>query len=107
MTTQNTAIATAPKTVAAQVDLQAELARLKAENQALKDKEAKASAPKKISFKVSDKGGCSVYGLGRFPVTLYASQWDRLLSDEVNTELRAFIEANRSKFTVKADTPAV
>ncbi len=52
-----------------------------------------------ISFKVSEKGAVSVYGLGRFPVTLYIEQWESLLS-HVN-ELREFIEANRSKLKTK------
>ena len=68
---------------------------LKAKLAALETK----SAPKEITFKVSDKGGVSVYGLGRFPVTLYYEQWDRLLGKaEV---LRAFIEENKSKMKMK------
>ena len=53
-----------------------------------------------VSFKVSQKGALSVYGLGHFPVTLYRSQWERLLEHEA--ELRAFMEANADKLTVKA-----
>ena len=56
-------------------DLKAELERLKAENEALKNRSSKA-----VSMKVSEKGGVSVYGLGRFPVTLYKEQWIRLLA---------------------------
>ncbi len=52
-----------------------------------------------ISFKVSEKGAVSVYGLGRFPVTLYLEQWESLLSHA--SELREFIEANRSKLKTK------
>ncbi|MGO9061970.1 MAG: hypothetical protein ACLQU2_32065 [Candidatus Binataceae bacterium] len=52
-----------------------------------------------ISFKVSEKGAVSVYGLGRFPVTLYLEQWDALLSRA--TELREFIEANKSRLKTK------
>jgi len=52
-----------------------------------------------ISFKVSEKGAVSVYGLGRFPVTLYQEQWAKLLSNV--DELKAFIEANRSKLKTK------
>jgi hypothetical protein len=48
---------------------------------------------------VSEKGGVSVYGLGRFPVTLYVEQWSKLLSSA--EELKAFIEANRSKLKTK------
>jgi hypothetical protein len=53
-----------------------------------------------ISFKVSEKGAVSVYGLGRFPVTLYVEQWTKLLSSI--DDLKAFIEANRSKLKTKA-----
>jgi len=54
---------------------------------------------KGISFKVSEKGGVSVYGLGRFPVTLYQEQWSRLFSEVDN--LKTFIEENKSKLKVK------
>ena len=58
-----------------------------------------AKQHKEISFKVSDKGGVSVYGLGRFPVTLYFEQWQRLLE---NVEpLKAFIIENKSKLKTK------
>jgi hypothetical protein len=52
-----------------------------------------------VTFKVSEKGAVSVYGLGRFPVTLYLEQWNKLLSNA--EELKAFIEANRSKLKTK------
>jgi hypothetical protein len=52
-----------------------------------------------VSFKVSEKGAVSVYGLGRFPVTLYLEQWNKLLSNV--DELKAFIEANKSKLKTK------
>jgi hypothetical protein len=52
-----------------------------------------------LSFKVSDKGGVSVYGLGRFPVTLYYAQWLKLLS--AAEELRAFLEENKSHLKLK------
>jgi hypothetical protein len=55
-----------------------------------------------ISFKVSEKGAVSVYGLGRFPVTLYLEQWDTLLSHA--TELREFIAANKSRLKTKEQT---
>ena len=58
------------------------------------------SNPRKLTMKVSDKGALSVYGLGRFPVTLYRGQWERLL-DEADT-IRAFITANAATLTVKA-----
>jgi hypothetical protein len=52
-----------------------------------------------IDFKVSEKGGVSVYGLGRFPVTLYYEQWIRLL-DQAD-QLREFLEANKSSLKMK------
>ena len=52
-----------------------------------------------LRFKVSEKGAVSVYGLGRFPVTLYFEQWHKLLSQA--DDLRAFIEANKSKLKLK------
>ena len=55
-----------------------------------------------LSFKVSEKGAVSVYGLGRFPVTLYLEQWDALLSHAV--ELREFIDANKFRLKTKDHT---
>lgn len=55
----------------------------------------------KLTFKVATKGGLSVYGLQRFPVTLYAAQWERLLQH--SEALAAFINANRSRLAVKED----
>lgn len=68
-------------------ELKAELEKLKAENAALKKGTAKG-----LSMKVSEKGGLSVYGLGRFPVTLYKEQWNRLLG--MSEEIKNFIAAN-------------
>jgi hypothetical protein len=53
----------------------------------------------KLEFKVGDKGGVSVYGLGRFPVTLYYEQWTRLL--DATDDLRAFLEANKSRLKLR------
>jgi hypothetical protein len=61
-----------------------------------------AQGQKKITLKVSDKGGLSVYGLGRFPVTLYRSQWERLLAPDTAKQIGAFIEANSALLAVKA-----
>jgi hypothetical protein len=73
-----------------------ELERLKAENEQLK---AKRKGPGEIFFKVSEKGALSVYGLGRFPVTLYKEQWERLL---VKIEdLKRFIKDNESKLRTR------
>ena len=52
-----------------------------------------------LEFRVGEKGGVSVYGLGRFPVTLYYEQWNRLL-DQAD-QLRAFLEENKSKLKLK------
>jgi hypothetical protein len=52
-----------------------------------------------MEFRVSEKGGVSVYGLGRFPVTLYYEQWKRLL--DASEELKAFIEENKGKLKLK------
>lgn len=78
-------------------DLQAELDRLKSENAALKA-QGKAM-PGQFALKVSEKGGVSVYGLGRFPVTLYQEQWGKLL--ERADEIRAFIKANEGQLKKK------
>ena len=75
-------------------DLRAELERLKAENAQLKNQRVRG-----VSLKVSEKGGVSVYGLGRFPVTLYKEQWSKLL--DMAEEIRAFIKENESKLKVK------
>jgi hypothetical protein len=76
-------------------DLKAEIERLKAENEALKKK-----APARgISLKVSEKGAVSVYGMGRFPVTLYKEQWLKLL--EMADDIRAFIRDNEGKLKAK------
>ena len=75
-------------------DPQAELARLRAENESLKQKRNSA-----VSMKVSEKGGLSVYGLGRFPVTLYQEQWVKLLA--LSDEIKQFIEENKEKLKTK------
>lgn len=82
-----------------------EITRLRAENAALAAalKSSGSSGPRALSFKVSEKGAVSVYGMGRFPITLYGEQWDRLLDDNQVKALKAFIEANRSKLSKKAD----
>jgi hypothetical protein len=67
------------------------LARLEAENRALKD-QIEQRRPGQLRLKVSEKGALSVYGLGRFPVTLYKEQWQRLL--DYADEIKAFIKEN-------------
>ena len=76
-------------------DLKAELERLKAENERLK------SRGRSASLKVSEKGGVSVYGLGRFPVTLYKEQWAKLLA--MADEIRAFIKEHDADLKTKPE----
>lgn len=75
-------------------DLKAELERLRNENAALKK-----GASSAVRMKVSEKGALSVYGMGRFPVTLYKEQWLRLLG--LSDEIRSFIAANDAKLKAK------
>ena len=75
-------------------NLKAELERLRNENAALK-KETSDS----IRMKVSEKGAVSVYGMGRFPVTLYKEQWLKLL--DMSDEIRAFIAENEARLKAK------
>ncbi len=75
-------------------DLKAELERLRNENAALKK-----GAAAGISMKVSEKGALSVYGMGRFPVTLYKEQWLKLL--DLSDDIRAFIAANETRLKTK------
>jgi len=74
--------------------VQAELERLRAENAALKGR-----AVKDVTLRVSEKGGVSVYGLGRFPVTLYKEQWEKLLVME--KDIRAFITEHEAALKTK------
>lgn len=74
--------------------LRAEVEKLRAENESLKQRDVKG-----LSLKVSQKGGVSVYGLGRFPVTLYKEQWSRLL--DMTDEIRAFIRENDAQLKSK------
>jgi hypothetical protein len=75
-------------------DLKAELDRLRSENAALKK-----GAATGVTMKVSEKGALSVYGMGRFPVTLYKEQWLKLL--DMSDDIRAFIVANEGKLKTK------
>jgi hypothetical protein len=78
-------------------DLEAQLERLRQENEALKAQSR--ARPGHLTMKVSEKGGVSVYGLGRFPVTLYKEQWTKLL--EHADDIRTFIQANDSQLKKK------
>lgn len=83
----------------------AELAALRAELAAARDEVAKAKAAAaaggRISFKVSEKGACSIYGLGRFPITLYLSQWRRLLDPANVQAIGEFLTANEGRLATK------
>jgi len=74
------------------------LARLEAENRALKE-QVEQRRTGQLRLKISEKGGLSVYGLGRFPVTLYKEQWIRLL--EQAEEIKAFLKENDQQLKVK------
>jgi hypothetical protein len=76
-------------------EMKAELERLRNENEALKK-----GASSSIRMKVSEKGALSIYGMGRFPVTLYKEQWLKLLG--MSDEIRAFIAANDAQLKTKA-----
>jgi hypothetical protein len=75
-------------------DLRTELERLRRENEALK-----ARTEPRVSLKVSEKGGVSVYGLGRFPVTLYKEQWIKLL--DMADEIRTFVRDHDAQLKAK------
>ena len=79
----------------AEEELRAELDRLKAENERLK------RGGRSVGLKVSEKGGVSVYGLGRFPVTLYKEQWTKLLA--MADEIQAFIKEHDAELKVKPE----
>lgn len=80
-------------------NLKAELEQLKAENERLKKRVSRG-----VSVRVSEKGAVSVYGLGRFPVTLYKEQWLRLL--DMAEEIRSFIKENEGVLKSKDQAPA-
>jgi hypothetical protein len=75
-------------------DLQAELERLRAENEALKQKEVRG-----LRLQVSAKKGVSLYGIRRFPVTFYADEWEKILG--MSDEIQAFIRENQDELKRK------
>lgn len=77
-------------------DLKTEIERLRAENEALKSKKTASGT---LSMKVSEKGALSIYGMGRFPVTLYKEQWLKLLG--IAEEIKKFIADNDSRLKAK------
>ena len=81
----------------AEETMEQKLARLEAENQSLKEQVERK--PGQLRLKISEKGGLSVYGLGRFPVTLYKEQWSRLL--DYSDEIRQFLKANDQQLKAK------
>jgi hypothetical protein len=76
------------------LELKAELERLRAENARLKNTSAGG-----LSLKVSEKGAVSLYGMGRFPVTLYKEQWLRILASA--SDIETFIRENESRLMTK------
>ena len=76
-------------------DLRAELQRLKEENDRLKARHSRG-----LSLKISEKGALSVYGLGRFPVTLYKEQWTKLL--DMADDIRPFLKENDARLKSKS-----
>jgi hypothetical protein len=77
-----------------EAEMKAELERLRVENAKLKSKDSAG-----LSLKVSEKGAVSLYGMGRFPVTLYKEQWLRILASA--PEIEAFIRENDGKLKTK------
>ncbi|HMN67140.1 MAG TPA: hypothetical protein PKC28_01245 [Bdellovibrionales bacterium] len=77
-------------------DMKAELERLRAENEALKTKKNERGT---LSMKVSEKGALSIYGMGRFPVTLYKEQWLKLLG--IADQIKTFIQENDERLKTK------
>lgn len=82
-------------------EMQAELERLRKESESLRAENEALKRPSRgqLSMRVSEKGALSVYGLGRFPVTLYREQWEKLLG--LSDEIRAFIQAHDSELKKK------
>ena len=76
-------------------DLKRELERLRAENEALKAKERRGTR-----LQVSEKGGVSLYGMRRFPITFYKEEWERILG--MADEIRAFMRENADKLKTKS-----
>jgi hypothetical protein len=77
-------------------DFKAEIERLRAENESLKNKK---STDGSLSMKVREKGALSIYGMGRFPVTLYKEQWLKLLG--IADQIEKYIEENNSRLKTK------
>ena len=76
--------------------MEEKIARLEAENRALKGRRSG-----NLSLKISEKGGVSVYGLGRFPVTLYKEQWTKLL--DMAEDIRSFLHEHDAELKTKEE----
>lgn len=81
-----------------EMDMKAELEKLRRENEELKQSKKRGGA---LSLKVSQKGAVSLYGMGRFPVTLYKEQWAKVI--EFADEIKKFIDENQSSLKSKGD----
>jgi hypothetical protein len=81
-------------------EMKAEIERLRAENERLKTRPSRG-----VSLKVSERGGISLYGLGRFPTTLYVEQWQKIL--DMAPEIRQFIRDNADKLKWKDGQMAI
>ena len=79
-------------------DMKEELERLRRENEELKQSRKRGGA---LNLKVSQKGAVSLYGMGRFPVTLYKEQWLKML--DFAEEIRAFVKANEGQLKTKGE----
>lgn len=79
-------------------DMKEELERLRRENEELKQSRKRGGA---LNLKVSQKGAVSLYGMGRFPVTLYKEQWLKML--DFSEEIRAFVKANEGQLKTKGE----
>ena len=77
-------------------ELLAMIRKLQEENQVLKDK---ANAPRALGLKVSEKGAVSLYGMGKWPVTLYAAQWAKVFA--IRDQVEKFIQDNRALLATK------
>jgi len=87
-------VATQTNAKGTEADLRAQLAAALAENARLKERQNA-----KLSMKISAKGAVSLYGLGRWPCTMYAGQWARVLA--MSDQIKAFIEENKDKLATK------
>jgi hypothetical protein len=86
-----------------QTEMLAKMAELEAENKKLKEAKAAGGA---LSLKVSAKGAVSLYGMGRFPVTLFAEQWGKILDPTMSAKITQFIADNQAALSYKENQAA-